>query len=105
MFFYHNYKKVSAINKKFKGYLKSLLKQNNLKIHDSIEDNIEGVDFKISILSMPKKGTRKIAGAALPLGASVKQSRDINSVLETISDFHLSGVTTVNGNYCTAGVI
>ena len=93
LFFHHNYAKVSTISKKFKKYLKSLIDTGKFKINNSIEDNINDVGFKISILPMPKKGTRKIAGSAMPFGGKVKKSRDINTILDTISDCHLSGQT------------
>lgn len=93
LFFHHNYAKVSIISKKFKKYFKSLIDVDTLKINNSIEDNINDVSFKISILPMPKNGTRKIAGSAMPFGGKVKKSRDINTVLDTISDCHLSGQT------------
>jgi len=93
LFFHHDYVKVSAISKKFKKYLKSIIDADALKIDNSIEDNINDVSFKISILPMPKNGTRKIAGSAMPFGGKVKKSRDVNTVLDTISDCHLSGQT------------
>jgi hypothetical protein len=93
LFFHHYYVKVSTISKKFKKYLKTLINTNRLKINDSIEDNINDVSFKISILPMPKGARRKIVGSAMPFGGKVKKSRDVNTVLETISDCHLSGQT------------
>ncbi len=93
LFFHHDYTKVSTISKKFKKYLKSLIDINELKINNSIEDNINDVSFKISILPMPKSGIRKIVGSAMPFGGKVKKSRGINTVLETISDCHLSEQT------------
>ena len=93
LFFHHDYAKVSTISKIFKKYLKSLIDADELKIDDSIENNINDVSFKISILPMPKNGTRKIVGSAMPFGGKVKKSRDINTVLDTISDCHLSGQT------------
>lgn len=93
LFFHHDYVKVSTISKKFKKYLKSLIEEDALKVDNSIEDNINDVSFKISILPMPKSGTRKIVGSAMPFGGKVKKSRDINTVLDTISDCHLSGQT------------
>lgn len=93
LFFYHDYIRVSAISKKFKKYLKSLIDTDILKINNSIENNINSVGFKITILPMPKNGTRKIVGSAMPFGAKIKKSRDINTVLDAISDCHLSGQT------------
>ncbi len=93
LFFHHDYAKVSTISKKFKKYLKSLIDADELKIDNSVEDNINDVGFKISILPMPKSGTRKIVGSAMPFGGKVKKSRDINTMLDTISDCHLSGQT------------
>lgn len=93
IFFHHNYAKVSTINKKFKKYLKSLIEINKLVLNRNIEDNINDVSFKISILEMPKNGKRKIVGSAMPFGGKIKKSRDINTVLDTISDCHLSGQT------------
>lgn len=93
LFFHHDYTKVSTISKKFKKYLNSLIDADELKIGNSIEDYINTVSFKISILPMPKSGTRKIAGSAMPFGGKVKKSRDINTVLDAMSDFHLSGQT------------
>jgi hypothetical protein len=91
--FHHDYAKVSTISKKFKNYLKSLINADKLKIDNSIEDNINDVSFKISILPMPTRGTRKIVGSAMPFGGKVKKSRDINTVFDTISDCHLLGQT------------
>lgn len=93
LLFRHNYVKVRAINKKFKTYLKSLIAKDEFKIDTDIEDSIEGISFKISILSMPVKGKRKIAGAVMPFGGKVKKSRNIHTILETISDCHLLGQT------------
>ena len=93
LFFYHNYTKVSAISKRFKKYLKSIIEKNEYKIDSHIEDNINGINFKISTLKMPKNGNKKIVGGAMPYGGKVHKSRDINTVLETISDSNLSGQT------------
>jgi hypothetical protein len=93
LFFHHNYVKVSAINKKFKRYLKSLIAKNGLKIGADIEDYIDDVSFKISVVSMSTNGKRKIAGAVMPFGGKVKKSRNIHTMLETISDCHLLGQT------------
>ncbi|MDA3946159.1 MAG: hypothetical protein PF439_05725, partial [Helicobacteraceae bacterium] len=93
LFFYHNYAKVSAISKKFKKYLKSIIEKNEYEIDNNIEDSIDGVGFKISTCKMPENGKRKIAGGAMPYGAKVHKPRDINTVLETISDSNLSGQT------------
>ena len=93
IFFYHDYVKVSTISKKFKKYFSNLLKSNALVIGNDIEDAINEVNFKISILPMPEKGTRKIVGSAMPFGGKVKKSRNITDTLEIISDCHLDGQT------------
>lgn len=62
LIFYHNYHKVSAISKKFKRYLKSIIVENKYEASSSIEDSINGVGFKISTLKTPKNGKRKIVG-------------------------------------------
>lgn len=93
LFFYHNYSKVSAISKKFKQYLKSIIEKNEYEIDSHIENNIDGVGLKISILKMPENANRKIAGGTIPHKGKVYKSRDINTVLETISDSNLFGQT------------
>ena len=93
LFFYHGYVKVSTISKKFKRYFSDLLKSTTLKIGTTIEDAINEVSFKISILHMPEKGTRKIVGSAMPFGGKVKKSRNITDILEIISDCYLDGQT------------
>jgi hypothetical protein len=92
LIFYHNYNKVSVINKKFKKHLKHLIEENTYEA-SSTEGSISGVGFKISILKMPKIGKRKIVGIAMPDGGKVEKSRDINTVLEKISDSNLTGQT------------
>lgn len=88
LFFYHNYIKVSTISKKFKKYLKSLIK--TIEIGNKIEDNINAVGFEISILPMQKNDTKKIVGSAMPFGGKFKEYKDTNSVCEMISDCNLS---------------
>lgn len=90
LMFYHGYHKVSAISKEFKNYLKSIIEQKKYETSGSIEGAINGVNFKISTLNMPKSGKRKIAGGVAPYGSKVKKSRDINTVLEEISDSNLT---------------
>ncbi len=93
IFFYHNYEKVSTISKRFKKYLKSIIEKNEYETGSHIENNINGVGFKISILEMPENGKKRIIGGAMPYGGKVHKSRDMNTVLETISDSNLSGQT------------
>ena len=93
IFFYHNYEKVSTISRKFQKYLKSIIEKNEHEIGSHIEDNINSVGFKISILEMPENGNKRIVGGAMPYGGKVHKSRDMNTVLETISDSNLSGQT------------
>lgn len=93
LFFYHNYKKVSTISKKFKTYLKSLIASNELVTNTNIEGCINDISFKISVVLMPTNGKRKIAGATMPFDGNVKKSRDIHAMLATISDCHLLGQT------------
>lgn len=93
LFFHHNYVKVSAISRKFKTYLKSLIAKNGLKIGTDIEDYIDDISFKISVVSMSTNGKRKIAGSPMPFGGKVKKSRNIHTMFETISDCHLLGQT------------
>ena len=93
IFFYHNYKKVSTISKMFQEYLKSIIEKNEHEIGSHIEDNINGVGFKIFILEMPENGKKRIVGSAMPYGGKVHKSRNMNTVLERISDSNLSGQT------------
>jgi len=91
--FYHNYIKVSTISKKFKMYLKSLIERNELKTNTNIEDCINNVNFKISVISMPTNRKIKIAGSVMPFCGKFKKSRDIDTMHATISDCHLLGQT------------
>jgi hypothetical protein len=93
LIFYHNYHKVSAISKKLKKYLKSIIEENKYETNSNIEDIINGVSFKISTLKIPKNGKRKIVGGVMPDGGKVKKSRDVNTVLEKISDSNLTEQT------------
>ena len=91
--FYHNYIKVSTISKKFKMHLKSLIEGNKLKTDTNIEGCINDVNFKISVVSMPTNGKRKIAGLVTTFDGKVEKSRDIHTIHATISDCHLLGQT------------
>jgi hypothetical protein len=88
IFFYHNYIKVSTIDKKFKKYLKSKLDGKKLLIGNEIEDIIDGVNFKISILAMGKNN-KKILGHISSFGGDGKYTRDINTVSERISEINI----------------
>jgi len=88
IFFYHNYIKVSKIDKKFKKYLKSKLDGKELEIGNKIEDIIDGVRFKISVLSM-RENSKKILGCISSFDAKYS-SRDIDTVSEIISEINIS---------------
>jgi len=88
--FYHNYTKVSKINRKFKKYLKKLIEQRKLEINSKIDDSIGNVNFQIKILKMPKEGRLKIAGATMPYSGKITKSRSMTTTISQISDSDLS---------------
>jgi len=91
--FFHNYNKVSKISKKFESYLQSILEKEDYEINCPIEDTINNIGFKINIHNMPKNGNKKIAGSVASFEGKVKKSREINIVMNQISDCHLSSKT------------
>ncbi|MDH4943527.1 hypothetical protein [Sulfurimonas sp. C5] len=88
--FYNNHVKVSKINKKFRKYLQDFIEKNELSINDFIEDSIDNVNFKISVLDMPKKGKNKIAGTSTTHAGRSQKSRDISEVNNAIYENDLS---------------
>lgn len=83
--FFHNYLKVSTINKPFKKYFKSLL--NSYSNQKEIQSNIKNVNFKIIFFNTPKNKSDSILGGSTSFGKKIKRkSRDINTVLNQIHD-------------------
>lgn len=93
IFFFHNYVKVSSINKKFENILKSIIETKEYKKTETFEGNIEDVGYKISTVELPPEGKIKIAGGVIPHGGKGKKPRAINVVCERISDTDLMGQT------------
>jgi hypothetical protein len=88
--FYHNNIKVSKINKQFKKYFISLIKDKKLNENSIIEDEINGVTFKIEGFKRLKNKLHGIAGETMPFGGKTNKSRDINTVINQILDCNLS---------------
>lgn len=84
--FFHNYKKVNVINKPFITYLRKVLGTN--KITPIIEDNINGVDFRIRFFNQPTKIKQIITGT-ITVNKKTKKNRTVEELTNSINDIDL----------------
>jgi hypothetical protein len=84
--FYHHYRKISTIRKKFESIL-----QKFIITRDTIsEHKMDGVAFKIEKLSPSKNTHRKITGCVTAYGGKREGSRDIKLIDQQIVEANLS---------------
>ncbi len=84
--FFHNYNKVKVINKSFIIYLKKILGSN--KIAPIIEDNINGVDFRIRFFNQTTKIKQIITGT-IAVNKKPKKNRTVEELINIINDTDL----------------
>lgn len=84
--FFHNYKKVNVIDKLFIKYLKGIFAQKT--IPSTIENSINGVDFKINFLNNIAKIKQIIVGT-ITVNKKPNRSRNFDEVINHIYDISI----------------